>query len=88
VNARYKQLCQDYQKWLDSWHYYQREALPLAQKQRKGAMIAYRAGGIDYVTFIQNIQEAIEVEVQAWEALDNYLDAKAQMSYFFQFSNQ
>src|SRR5699024_546199 len=88
LKSRYHRLLQQYQKWLSSWKYYRDEALPLAKKQRQGALTAFRLGGIDYVAFIQNIRSAIEVEVNALEALGSYLDAKARLSYFRQFSNQ
>lgn len=88
LQSHYQSLLQQYQKWLYSWRYYQNEALPLAQKQRQGSLTAYKLGSINYVTFTQNIRSAIEVEINALEALGSYLDAKARLSYFRQFSNQ
>src|SRR5690625_2277510 len=88
LQSNYKSLQQEYQKWLYSWKYYQGEALPLAIEQRRGAVTAYQAGDIDYVTFIQNVRSAIEVEINSLNALGSYLDAKARLTYFLQFSNQ
>lgn len=87
LQSRYKQLVQEYEKWLYSWQYYKNEAIPLVQQQRKGAVIAFKAGAIDYVSFIQNISEAIEVEIDAWSALAKYMDASARLRYFLQSSN-
>lgn len=84
LQSTYKSLLQEYRKWLYSWQYYQEEALPLARQQREGAVIAYREGAIDYVTFIQNMRSAMEIEVNSWNALGRYLDVKARLNYFLQ----
>lgn len=88
LQSAYNKLIQEYKKWWFSWQYYRDEALPLAQQQRIGALTAYSAGAINYVTFIQNISEAIEVEIGAWDALDNYMKAKSRLIFFLQSSNQ
>lgn len=84
LQSNYNSLLEDYRKWLYSWQYYQEEALPLARQQRAGAVIAYREGAIDYVTFIQNIRSAIEIEVNSLDALGRYLDVKSRLNYFLQ----
>ena len=81
--ANYQSLRQQYRKWLASWQFYQEEALPLAREQREGAVLAYREGAIDYISFIQNLKETVQVEVQAQEALRQYLQAKFQIEYYF-----
>lgn len=88
LQSDYNSLLEEYRKWLHSWQYYQDEALPLAVQQRNGAVIAYREGAIDYVTFIQNVRSAIEVEINSWNALGSYLNSKARLTYFLQSSNQ
>ena len=88
LQAGYGSLLEEYRKWLNSWQYYQQEALPLAVQQRNGAIIAYREGAIDYIGFLQIIRDAIQVELNAQEALGNYLDTKARLIYFLQSSNQ
>lgn len=87
VETAYKKMVYSYKKWWNSWQYYQQEALPLAKEQRKGAVIAFHEGAINYVSFIQNISEAIEIELNAWDALKNYLNAKANLSYFLHNKN-
>ena len=74
-------------KWENSWNYYQNTALPLAAEQRSGAITAYREGAIDYVSFLQNIRDAIRMEVDAWKAFGNYLDSRYQLEYFLKKSN-
>lgn len=73
---------EDYQKWRDTWMYYQEEALPLAQLQRKSAIVAFEEGAIDYTQFLQSVRTAIRIEVDAWEALEHYLQKKYLLEYY------
>ncbi|MEX2594736.1 MAG: TolC family protein [Anditalea sp.] len=88
LRAGYRSLLQQYRKWLASWRFYEDEALPLAREQRQGAVLAYNEGAIDYVSFIQNLKEAVQVEVNAQEALEQYLKSKFQLEYYLNSSNQ
>ena len=47
-----------------------------------GALFAYREGEVDYTGFTQLIKEAIQSELQAQEALINYLESTFQLQYF------
>jgi len=85
--AAYRNMQEQYLKWRSSWAYYRNEALPLAREQRKGAMIAYREGDIDYVAFLQHMRDAIRIETDAWDALGNYLDSRCQLEYFLKTAN-
>ncbi|SHM88968.1 cobalt-zinc-cadmium resistance protein CzcA [Cyclobacterium lianum] len=87
LNAAYQNQKEQYLKWLNSWNYYRDEALPLAQEQRSGTILAYREGAIDYVTFLQNIRDAIRIEVDSWNAFGNYLDSRYQLEYYLKTSN-
>ncbi|MEP6261498.1 MAG: CusA/CzcA family heavy metal efflux RND transporter [Gillisia sp.] len=82
LNSAYAKAREEYLKWHNSWKYYQEQALPLAIEQRQGAIIAYREGAIDYVTFLQNIRDAVRIEINAWEALASYLDSRSQLEYY------
>ena len=82
LNSAYAKAREEYLKWHNSWKYYQEQALPLAIEQREGAIIAYREGAIDYVTFLQNIRDAVRIEINAWEALASYLDSRSQLEYY------
>src|SRR5690554_2682247 len=82
LQAEYQSLFQQYQKWYASWKFYENEALPLAREQRHGAAIAYQEGAIDYVSFIQNLKETVQIEIDAQEALDLYLKTKFQLEYY------
>ena len=88
LKAEYLSLLQEYEKWQASWLFYEQEALPLAREQREGAILAYQEGGIDYVSFIQNLKESLQVEVKSREALQEYLQARFQLEYYLNSSNQ
>lgn len=82
VQARYRNLYDDYQKWLLTWHYYRDEALPTAIDQKHGAILAYEEGAIDYVSFLQNIRDAVQVEFETQNAFASYLNARFKLEYF------
>ena len=87
LNAEYQSMREEYLKWRNSWIYYRDQALPLAREQRQGSITAYREGAIDYVSFLQNIRDAIRIEVDAWNALGNYLDSRYELEYYLQTTN-
>ncbi|WP_423128502.1 CusA/CzcA family heavy metal efflux RND transporter [Gaoshiqia sp. Z1-71] len=86
-NAMYSSTREKYLKWLNSWNYYSDEALPLAREQRQGAITAYNEGAINYVAFLQNIRDAVQIEVDSWNAFGNYLESRFQLEYYLKTSN-
>ncbi|MBO6620376.1 MAG: CusA/CzcA family heavy metal efflux RND transporter [Balneola sp.] len=88
LNSMYNSMQENYLKWLNSWEYYKEEALPLAEEQRKGALTAYKEGAIDYVMFLQNIRDAIQIEVDSWDAFSNYLNSRYELEYYLNTSNK
>ncbi len=80
--SEYQQILQKHQKWQQSWAFYSNEALILAKEQRKGALLAYKEGAVDYATFTQLIHDAIKTEMDALESLENYLDTLFELHYF------
>ena len=87
LETAYKNMREEFIKWRNSWNYYKDEALPLAKEQQEGSVLAFKEGAIDYVTFLQNIRDAIRIEVNAWSAFDNYLDSRYQLEYYLEKSN-
>ena len=87
LNAAYQNIREQYFKWMNSWQYYQDTALPMAREQQTGAIFAYKEGAIDYVTFLQNMREAIRIEVDSWNAFGNYLSSRYQLEYFLKTSD-
>ena len=84
LQSEYQQAIQAYQKWEGSWAFYSDKALPLAEEQRKGALLAYKEGAVDYAAFTQIIRDAIQTEMDALDALDNYLKSVFELQYFKQ----
>ncbi len=84
VQSKFIQAKENYQKWKRSWLFYKNEVLPLTAAQRSGALLAYKEGEIDYTAFTQLIKEAIQSELDAQEALTNYLQSTFQLQYFKQ----
>ena len=85
--SNYQIMKEQYLKWFNSWNYYQNNALPLAQEQQNGSITAYKEGAIDYVTFLQNIRDAIRIEVNSWDAFAKYLDSRYELEYYLKTSN-
>lgn len=77
----------EYQKWKNTYSFYQAEALPLAKEQREAALIAFEEGAVDYVGFIQNIKESTLLELQAQEALQNFMQARFKLEYLVDGTN-
>ncbi|MCF8715155.1 CusA/CzcA family heavy metal efflux RND transporter [Joostella atrarenae] len=86
MNAKYQQIIQDYQKWQNAWLYYKEVALPLAEEQITGAVLAYKEGAVDYVTFLQNTRDAITIEVDSWLAFRDYYTSRYQLEYYLKTS--
>ena len=84
LQSEYRQAIQAYQKWEASWQFYRNKALPLAEEQRRGALLAYKEGAVDYAAFTQIIRDAIQTEMDALDALDNYLKSVFELQYFKQ----
>jgi hypothetical protein len=49
--------------------------LPVAKEQKNGAITAYREGAIDYISFLQNMKDSIQIEFDYWNSFASYLDA-------------
>jgi cobalt-zinc-cadmium resistance protein CzcA len=88
MKTAYHNSIEQYLKWSNSWNYYQETALPLAEEQRLGAITAYREGAIDYVSFLQNIRDAIRIELDSWDAYGNYMISRYDLEYFLKTSNK
>ena len=82
VQSKFKQSKENYQKWKKAWFFYKMEVLPLVKEQKVGALFAYKEGEIDYTRFTLLIKEAIQSEIEAQEALINYLESTFQLQYF------
>ena len=82
LTSKLQQALQRYNTNKVSWEFYKDDALQLAKQQRDGALLAYKEGAIDYAAFTQIIKEAIDVELHALQALDQYLLSLFQLQYY------
>ena len=84
LQSQYAQAKENYLKWKLSWEFYETQVLPLTKDQKSGALLAYKEGEIDYTTFTQLVKEAVQSELEAQNALINYLESAFQLQYFNQ----
>ena len=84
--SMYSQAKENYIKWNNSWTYYKQEALPLAEEQQSAAITAYQEGAIDYIMFLQNLRDALNIELKAWDAFGDLLDSRYILQYYSQSS--
>ena len=82
IRSQYDAAKLSYQKWKDSWEYYQTEALPLAKKEKEAALLAYREGEIPYMELIQHLQAILETRMDANDALSHYIQSQFELEYF------
>ena len=82
IQTAFAVAVQNFQKWKTSWTYYQEEVLPLLRQQREGSLLAFKEGAITYVALIQNLDNAIQMELRALEALENYQLTLANIRFF------
>ena len=82
LSSSYNNLLNKFIQSKANWNYYKSQALPLAVEQRNGAVLLYKEGAIDYLSFLQNMKSAIELEVKTWQVLEEYMSHKIQLEYF------
>ena len=82
MNTEYKTLLAEFHKWDETCKYYRNVALPIAEKQRLGAISAYKEGEIDYVSFLQNIKDAMQVELDYWNSFSQYISTGFRVKFF------
>jgi len=62
----------DYNKVKQIIAYYEAQALPLANEQIESAKTNYRFGEIDYVAYIQNLDQAVKIKQEYLVTLNQY----------------
>lgn len=82
LSAEYRAALQQYKKWSSSWEFYRDEVVPLLEEQRRGTLLAFNEGAIDYVEMIQNLDNAVQSELRAIEAYKNYQFALAEIEFY------
>ncbi|MDX1326290.1 MAG: CusA/CzcA family heavy metal efflux RND transporter [Arenibacter sp.] len=82
LESNFSRTVENYRKWKTSWDYYESEALPLSEEQRTGALLAFNEGAIEYVAFIQILDDVVQTELMALEALQQTLEAANRLQFF------
>ncbi|WP_121665517.1 CusA/CzcA family heavy metal efflux RND transporter [Mesonia aquimarina] len=84
IQIDYENALESFFTWQKNYQFYQTEALPLAEEQKKGALLAYKEGAITYTEFTQWVAEAVSTEMAAIEAEKSYWEALFQLIYYQQ----
>ena len=74
-------LMTERQKWQRKLQYFKDVALPAAREQQRGAEAAYRLGATDYIGFIQTMGDAIQTELDYWDAVARLVNNNIEMEY-------
>ncbi|MDD6687512.1 TolC family protein [Sodaliphilus pleomorphus] len=82
IDAHNRQLNCDYSKWQRTVEYYRKSALPLANEQRRNALLSYREGQIGYLDFIQALKTTMDVEFSYIDAYQKLLETKFNIEYY------
>ena len=82
VQSEFSVALQNYRKWKSSWEFYRDEVLPLLEEQRQGSFLAFNEGAIEYVAFIQNLDNAVQTEIKALEAYKNFQIALSEIQFY------
>ena len=70
LESEYLVLLQGYEKINLSLDYYEKTAMKLAEEQILTSVKSYKEGEIDYIAYIQNIDEALKIKQKYLELLD------------------
>ncbi len=81
LHNSFSQKLQGYNKITQSVDYYENQALPLANEQIEAGENNYRAGEIDYVAYIQNLDQAIKIRQEYLAFLDQHNQLVAEINY-------
>ena len=82
LKSNFTTALQNYKKWKASWEFYRDKVLPLLEEERQGSLLAFNEGAIEYVAFIQNLDNAVQSELKALEAYKNYQFALAEIQFY------
>ena len=75
-------LLRQWENWLQRTQYYRNEGAGLAAQLYKTAETAYKAGEIDYFRYVQTLENAMEIETGALDALLQYNLTILKLKYF------
>jgi cobalt-zinc-cadmium resistance protein CzcA len=71
LQGNFKALLDEYERYSRSIDYYERQAVPEASMIIEQATRSYKAGELDYLEYIQNLDHALTIKEASLEALNN-----------------
>jgi cobalt-zinc-cadmium resistance protein CzcA len=72
LSSEYNSLLSEYEKYSSSLDYYEKQALPEANLIIEQSNISYLSGEIDYIAYIQNVNNALRIRQNYLEVLNSY----------------
>jgi cobalt-zinc-cadmium resistance protein CzcA len=72
LSGSYHSLLGEYQKYSNSLDYYEKQAVPEADLIIDQATRSYKAGAMDYLDYILNLNRALGIRQNYLDALNNY----------------
>lgn len=82
LGTQQRMLDSEYAKWRSTVDYYRTSALPLAQEQRRIALLSYQKGATGYLDFIQAMKTAMDTELSYVDAYAKLLESKFNIEYY------
>ena len=81
LNTQYTTAIQDFKKYNQSLQYYQQTGLFMADKILSSAQTAYTQGEINYVEYVQSIQQATFIKTDYLQTLNNFNQSVINLNY-------
>ena len=72
LSGNYQTLIDEYNKYLGSVEYYEQQAIHEADIIVEQSTLSYKAGAMDYLEYILNLNRALEIKQNYLETLNNY----------------
>jgi cobalt-zinc-cadmium resistance protein CzcA len=72
LEGEYRSLLGEYTKFSNSVDYYEKQAVPEANMIIEQATLSYKAGAMDYIEYILNLNRALSIRQNYLDALNNY----------------
>ena len=72
LSGNYNSLLGEYRKFGSSLEYYEKQAIPEANLIIEQATLSYKAGAMDYLDYILNLNRALSIRQSYLDALNNY----------------
>jgi heavy metal efflux system protein len=72
VKGNYHDLIGEFSKLKNSVDYYEQQAVPEANSIIEQSTLSYKNGAMDYIDYILNVNQALEIKQNYLDALNNH----------------